>query len=92
MLVVNDGYRIPAVEAVLRQMLGADYNSLEEALVWEVVTLALRAIAEYYSQHATGCVHVKSNQPDVLHLAACFFQAHSPTVPVTYEYDVNMTC
>jgi hypothetical protein len=87
MLVVDGGLRVPAVEAVIRQLVGdAVFDQLPVQDAFDLITLLLRGV-DLYRQHAADGVHltVDSAQIKPLHFADRFMRTHSPDVPVIFR-------
>ena len=87
MLVVDGGLRMPAVEAVIRQLVGdAMFDQLPAQDAFDLITRLLRGV-DLYCQHAAAGVHltVDSAQIEPLNLADRFMRAHSPDVPVIFR-------
>jgi len=87
MLVVDVGLRVPAVEAVIRQLAGdAVFDQLPAQDAFDLITRLLRGV-DLYRQHAAAGVHltVDSAKIEPLHFADRFMRAHGPDVPVIFK-------
>ena len=91
LLVLDDGSRKPAVEIVLRNLVGDDiWFAVPQADAWEVIIQLLRAIdlrAEGIASKGwpeTTAIRTQSVLPRVLALGRSFMQAQRPEIPVTF--------
>ena len=90
-LVLDNGTRVPAVETVLRNLVGDDvWFAAPEAEAWNLIICLLCAIdlcvtgltAKGWPE--TTAIRVQSTLPGVLTLGKCFRRAHQPEIPVTF--------
>jgi hypothetical protein len=87
LLIVDGGQRVPAVEAVIRELVGdAMFDQLPEMETFDLITLLLRGV-DLYRQHAADGVYltVYSAPIEPLHFADRFLRAYSPDVPVIFR-------
>lgn len=88
LLVLDNGWRVPALSAVIRQMVGDELfeQVLLEAAALELSAWLLRGVSLYRQQSIEGVdLIVDSTRAAPLHFAACFLRAYSPNVPVKFR-------
>ena len=91
LLVLDDGSRMPAVEIVMRNLVGDDaWFAVPQVDAWEVTLQLLCAIdLRAEGMNATGwpettAIRTESSLPGVLELGHRFMQAQRPEIPVTF--------
>ena len=90
-LVLADGSRVPAIEIVMRNLVGDDvWFAVPQADAWEATIQLLRAIdlrAEGMAAKGwpeTTTIRTESPFPGVLELVRRFMNAQRPEIPVTF--------